>query len=311
MKVFITGGTGYLGAVLVERLIAAGHHVTALARSDASAARLLEAGATPVAGSLGDTPVLTDAAAAADAVVHAAVDYAMTEESTAIELAAVRALVAGSASGDSPRPFLFTSTGLVYGFDENQDSSEDAVLPEVSAQPVKVAAERIVLDEARIAGIVIRAGLVFGRGGSALLTGLIRSARNTGTSIYVGDGENAWMPVHVDDLADLYVAALEQPVAGVFNAVGTEPFTFRALAEAIGDLTGKPVASIPLEVAEHSFGPAARTLTTTSRLNAARARDTFGWTPAPRSLVQDVRSGSYATAAEAKSARARIADLLQ
>ncbi|RFA11679.1 hypothetical protein B7R22_18355 [Subtercola boreus] len=297
MQVFITGGTGYLGTVLVEHLITAGHDVVALARSEASAARLRQAGAKPVAGSLSDTAVLTDAAAGADAVIHAAVDYAMTEESTVIELAAVRALVAGAASGATPKPFVFTSTGLVYGFDEDQDTSEDAVLPETSAQPVKVAAERIVLEEAGVTGIVIRAGLVFGRGGSALVTGLIQSAQHSGTSIYVGDGENAWLPVHVEDIADLYVAALERPVAGVFNAVGSVPFTFRALAEAIGDLTGKLVASVPLEVAEEGFGPAARSLTTTSRLNASKANETFGWTPAPRSLIDDVRSGSYGEAA--------------
>lgn len=297
MKVFITGGTGYLGTVLVEHLVAAGHDVTALARSDASAARLHEAGAAPVAGSLSDTEVLAGAAAAADAVIHAAVDYTMTDESTTTELAAVEALVAGAASGSVSKPLVFTSTGLVYGFEENRDTSEDAVLPEVSAQPVKVAAERIVRGEEGIAGIVLRAGLVFGRGGSALVTGLIQSAQQTGTSIYVGDGENAWTPVHVDSLADLYVAALERPVAGVYNAVGAVPFTFRALAEAIGDLTGKPVASVSLEVAEQRFGPAARTLTTTSRLDASKARDTFGWSPAPRSLIDDVRSGSYTEAA--------------
>ncbi|MEU0468362.1 NAD-dependent epimerase/dehydratase family protein [Amycolatopsis sp. NPDC006131] len=297
MKVFITGGTGYLGTVLVEHLVRAGHDVAALARSDASAARLHEAGATPVAGSLSDTAVLAGAAAAADAVIHAAVDYAMTDESTAMELAAVKALVDGAASGTVRKPFVFTSTGLVYGFEEDQDKSEDAVLPEVSAQPVKVAAERIVCGAAGISGIVFRAGLVFGRGGSALVTGLIQSAQHTGTSIYVGDGENAWTPVHVDDLADLYVAALERPVAGIYNAVGAVPFTFRALAEAIGDLTGKPVASVPLKIAEQSFGPAARILTTTSGLDAAKARDTFGWSPAPRSLIDDVRSGSYTEAA--------------
>jgi nucleoside-diphosphate-sugar epimerase len=301
MKVFLTGGTGYLGTVLVEHMVAAGHDVVALARSDAGADRLRRAGATPVAGALADTGVLADAAAAADAVVHAAVDYAMTEESAAVELAAVAALLAGAssgtASGTTPKPFVFTSTGLVYGFDEHQDTSEDAVLPEVGAQPVKAAAERLVLVEAGVTGIVVRAGLLFGRGGSGLVVGLIESARRTGTSIYVGDGRNTWLPVHVDDLADLYVSALERPVAGVVNAVGSVPFTFRALAEAIGDLTGTPVASVPLEVAEQTMGPMARVLTTTSRLNAAKAAATFGWAPAPRSLVDDVRSGSYAQTA--------------
>jgi len=298
MKVFLTGGTGYLGTVLVEHLRAAGHEVAGLARSDAAAERLRGAGATPVAGSLADTDVLADAAAAADAVVHAAVDYAMTEESASVELGAVGALLAGAAqgSGVAPKPFVYTSTGLVYGFDEHQDTSEDAVLPEVSAQPVKAAAERLVLAEAGVIGIVVRAGMIFGRGGSGLVVGLIDSARRTGASVHVGDGLNTWRPVHVDDLADLYVTALERPVAGAFNAVGSVPFAFRDLAAVIGELTGTPVVSVPVEVAEQTMGPMARVLTTTSRLSATKAAATFGWTPAPRSLLEEVRSGSYAQA---------------
>lgn len=141
MKVFITGGTGYVGSVLVERLVAAGHEVTALARSDASSARLTRAGATPLRGELADASLLRAAADAADAVVHAAVDYSMSDEANATELAAVRALVAGAGETDAGKPVIFTSTGFVYGFDPARDASEDAELPESSAQPVKALAE--------------------------------------------------------------------------------------------------------------------------------------------------------------------------
>lgn len=298
MKVFITGGTGYVGSVLVERLLSAGHEVTGLSRSETSARALERAGATPVAGSLDDTGVLYAAAASADVVIHAAVDYTMSEKSTATELAAVSALTAGAGAAGTGKAVLYTSTGLVYGFEPDRDASEDAELPEVSAQPVKAQAERIVLDASGITPIVFRAGMVFGRGGSGLVTGLIRSAVDNGAATYIGDGDNTWVPIHVDDLADLYIRAIGRPSAGVFNAVGTVPFTFRALAEAIGALTGKPAVSIPLSVAEANLGAAVRVLTTSSRLVATKARETFGWSPSLRSLIDDVRDGSYETAVE-------------
>ncbi|GAA4177124.1 NAD-dependent epimerase/dehydratase family protein [Gryllotalpicola koreensis] len=293
MKVFITGGTGYVGSVLVEKLVEAGHEVTALARSEASSARLAAAGSTPVPGELADAAVLRAAAAAADAVIHAAVDYTMSDEANATELAAVTALVEGAGATDAGKPVIYTSTGLVYGFGSGRDTTEDAELPEVSAQPVKAQAERIVREASGITPIVMRAGLVYGRGGSGLITGLISSAAQTGAAAYIEDGANTWSPVHVDDLSALYLAALAHPAAGVYNAVGEQPFSFRELAEAIAALTGAQPLSIPFETAEQQFGPFAQVLRTTSTLRADKARAAFGWAPTGISLLDDVRAGSY------------------
>jgi nucleoside-diphosphate-sugar epimerase len=293
MKVFITGGTGYVGSVLVEKLVASGHEVRALARSDTSSAALADAGAHPARGELADVALLRTEASTADAVIHAAVDYSMTPESQAVELAAVAALTEGAGSQSAGRPVVYTSTGLVYGFDPDQDRSEDAELPEVSAQPVKSAAERIVLGTPGITPIVVRAGLVYGRGGSGLVTGLIDSATRTGMATYIGDGSNSWSPVHVDDLAALYLAAVEKPAPGVFNAVGPRPFSFRELAEAIAELTGAQPVSIPFEVAEQQLGPYAHVLRTNSTMTAEKARDTFGWVPTGVPILDDIRAGSY------------------
>ena len=115
MNVFIIGGTGYLGSVIVEHLRTAGHTVTALARSDSSAELLSAAGAIPVIGSLSDTGVLRTAAATADAVIYAASDYAATEESMREELDAVTAIVNGAGASRAETPVIYTSTGLVYG----------------------------------------------------------------------------------------------------------------------------------------------------------------------------------------------------
>ena len=169
------------------------------------------------------------------------------------------------------------------------DTSEDAILPEVSAQPVKAAAERIVLDAEGITGIVIRASLIFGRGDTKLISGLVRAAETNGASTHIGDGTNTWYPVHIDDLTDLCLRAITQPVAGAFHAAGDMPFSFRDLAVAIGRLTGTPVVSVPLEVAERSGAPGARLMTTGSRLPTAKARTADGWEPSSRSLLDEVR----------------------
>ena len=301
MKVFVTGGTGYVGTVLVERLANAGHAVTGLARSVSGAEALTAAGATPLHGSLIDVELLSAAAVDADAVVHAAVDVSMTAQAQATELDAVAALVQGAGSSATGKPVVYTSTALVYGFDPAQSTSEDADLPELSAQPVKAAAERVVLAAPGVTGIVLRPALVFGRGGSGLVVGLIRAASAAGVATYVDAGDNAWSSVHVDDLAALYLAALERPAAGVYNAAGPQPFTFRALAEAIATLTRTEASSLPLADATQQMGPLAHVLATTSRLSADRARATFGWTPAGPDFLDDVRTGSYRSLATATS----------
>ncbi|QAY58582.1 NAD-dependent epimerase/dehydratase family protein [Microbacterium protaetiae] len=293
MKVFLTGGTGYVGSVLREHLLAAGHEVDALARTTAGAQRLTAAGATVVRGSLADTGVLRAAAARAEAVVHAAFDGAMTDDAAATELAAVRALAAGAGESKTAKPVLYTSTGLVYGIDPRQDRHEDAQLPERSAQPVKGEGERALLTAEGITPIVFRAALVHGRGGSKLVTGLISSAASTGAAPYIDEGAHVWDAIDVDDLANLYVAALAHPLAGVYNVKGEHPFTMRELAQAVSTVTGAQPVSLPRESASATLGPLALVLGAPGLLAGDKARSTFDWTPVGGSLLDDIRDGSY------------------
>jgi len=294
MDIFLTGGSGYVGSVIAEHLAGAGHRVRALARSEQAARRVAAAGAEPVRGDLADLPLLAEAAASADAIVYAAVDYRMDEAGAATELAAVGALVGAAAARNVGIPVLYTSTGLVYGLDPDADTRESAVLPERSAQPVKAAAEGIVLDAQGIVGVVIRPGLVFGRGGSGLVTGMIDAAAARGVSMFVGDGANAWSPVHVDDLAELYRAVIERPVAGVYNAASETIFTFHELAEQIASLTGATAVGLPRGEAASLIGPQAHVLATNSVLPSHRARQTFAWHPTRRGLIEEIREGGYA-----------------
>ncbi|MEU5312511.1 NAD-dependent epimerase/dehydratase family protein [Streptomyces sp. NPDC021562] len=292
MRIFLTGGSGYLGGVLTEHLIAAGHRVSALARSDAARARVTGLGADAVAGDLADVDTLRVAAGQADAVVHAAVDFtdpAMRE----VEQEALAAMLAGLKPG---RRFIYTSTGLVYpdlpGIPANEDVSADL---RQSPQPYKVLGERQVLAADGPAVTVIRAALIYGRGGSALLQGMIASARERGVALYLDDGANPWSSVHVDDLARLYLAALTRPEPGlIVNAAAPDQATMRQIAEAVAHTAGGRAQSIPVEQGRELLGPLADLLTRSAAMTATRAERLMDWKPEEPSLLDDLRTGSYA-----------------
>lgn len=293
MRIFLTGASGYLGGVLTEHLIASGHRVSALARSHAARDRVTELGAEAVPGSLTDTETLHHAAAGADAVVHAAVDFtdpAMRE----VEQPALAAMLAGLKPGS---PFVYTSTGLVYPDGLGRTVDEDtSVAPEHSPQPYKVLGEQQALAADGPAVTVIRAALIYGRGGSGLLQGMIANARKAGVATYIGTGGNEWSSVHVDDLARLYVAALTRAERRlVVNAASRSRTTMRQIAEAVAHITGARAQSISVEQAQRMLGPAAGVLTRSSPLDSSRAERLFGWKPAEPALLDELRTGSYAT----------------
>ncbi|MBB2749065.1 UNVERIFIED_ORG: nucleoside-diphosphate-sugar epimerase [Microbispora rosea subsp. rosea] len=292
MRIFITGASGYVGGVVAEHLVRAGHEVVALARSDKARERVEGLGAKAVPGSLRDLDVLRGAAAAAEAVVHTAVDYADPDMGE-IERDTLAALLDGLHDGGA---FVYTSTGLVYPDRQGATVDEDhPVTPETSPQPYKVLGERQVLAAGHVAGTVIRAALVYGRGGSGLLQGLIGAGRQNGMVPYIGDGANEWSSVHVDDLAALYVAVIEQREPGaVVNAASAERTPIRRIAEAVAVLTGAQAVSLTLEQAVAAMGPAVDALTRSSPMDASRARRLFGWAPERPGLIEELTTGSYA-----------------
>jgi nucleoside-diphosphate-sugar epimerase len=291
MKIFLTGASGYLGGVLTEHLIASGHRVSALARSDAARGRVTELGAEAVPGSLADVETLRAAAEEADAVVHAAVDFtdpAMREVERP----------AGLRPGG---PFIYTSTGFVYPDTQGRTVDEETpVTPEHSPQPYKVLGEQQVLAAEGPAATVVRAALIYGRGGSGLLQGMIANARQTGVVPYIGDGGNEWSSVHVDDLARLYVAALTRAERRlVVNAASRSRTPMRGIAEAVAQITGARAQSITMEQARQALGPFAGVLTRSAPLDPSRAERLFDWKPAEPDLLDDLRTGSYAAATRA------------
>ncbi|MFJ8958032.1 NAD-dependent epimerase/dehydratase family protein [Lentzea sp. NPDC102401] len=269
MKVFITGASGYIGKAAVAALLRHGHVVEALARTDTSAAAVRETGATPVSGGLSDLDVLTAAASRADAVIHLA-----QADSAEADLAAATAMQDGIGAGT----YVHTGGTWVYG-DTDGIADEDAAWNPPSIVAWRKGVEEKVLPRGR--SVVIRPGLLYGGENRLIDIFFTRPGRERGAIAYLGDGTNHWSLVHVDDLAELYVAALNAKAGSVYNGVGgVDPTTYEiatAISHGAG-LEGKTV-SLSLDEARAQMGPIADAFALDQRFTPARAQAELGWTP--------------------------------
>ena len=293
MKVFVTGASGYIGSVVAAAAQARGHQVLGLARSDSVATRLRTVGIEPLLGDMRDGSCLVVGAQRADAVIHCAAIRG--PEMAAADRGAVTALLGALAR--SGKPFIYTGSAFVYGDTGNRVVDEDAPLSPTAISPWRQAIEgEILAVVSGVHGVVLRVPLVYGRGGSFILPRLIERARTDGVAFYVGTGENHWSTVHVDDLADLYVRALERaPVGSVFNAAAAPAVQWRRLAQAIGRAAGvgDQVASWSVEEVSRLFGPYGPGFSENQRLSAERATSVLGWEPHACSVLDDLERGSY------------------
>ena len=290
MRVFVTGGTGFVGTVLVRQLIGEGHRVLGLARSEAAAQALLAAGAEVHRGGLEDMDVLRRGALEADAVIHAAFELDLTNwaRGGGIDVRAIEAL--GSAIAGSERLMVVTSGAFAIGAAGVASESDGPLqtLPRATETAAAAASAR----GARVA--ILRLGVVHGDGDRHFLPALIGLARAKVLSAYVGDGEQRWPMVHVADAADAYLRTLEHGVAGArYHAVAEEGVAVREIAEIIATRLGVPLASLSPEEATTHFGPLALFVGTSRPTASARTREELRWNPRHRSLREDFHDGTY------------------
>lgn len=296
MQVFVTGGTGQTGPAIVAELIRAGHTVTGLARSDRSASTLERMGAQPIRGSLENLAVLATSAESADAVVHMAYggDYADPDAMVRREVNAVTAL--GDALTGTGKALVVTSGTLVlpHGRAATESDAPDRDGPAAA----RVAGEDACLATADrgVRAIVLRlAPTVHGPDDHGFIPMLIETAKHTGVSAYVGDGENRWPAVHRDDAAQLYRLAVERAPAGsVLHAVA-ENVRFADIARTIGRGLGVPEASLTAdEAAAHFVNPFMALLyAADAAASSVRTQELLGWAPTHRSLLRDLTNGDY------------------
>ncbi|MFF1610953.1 SDR family oxidoreductase [Amycolatopsis sp. NPDC058278] len=296
MHVFVTGGSGLTGPAVVAELVAAGHAVTGLARSDRAAARLESLGATPHPGSLDDLGSLHNGAEAADGVLHMAFggdftdpDDMMRRDRTAIE-------TLGRALAGSGKPFVSTSGTLVMP--AGRVSTERDEPDPAGIAPFRIAGERACLafaEQGVRASVVRLAPTVHGPADHGFIGMLVATARKTGKSAYVGDGGNRWPAVHRLDAAVLFRLALEAAPAGTVLHGTAENVPFRSVAETIGRGLDLPAVSLtPDEAAGHYASPfMASVYGFDAPVSSTFTRELLGWSPTRPTLLDDIEHGDY------------------
>ncbi|WP_261543844.1 SDR family oxidoreductase [Burkholderia multivorans] len=286
MRVFVTGATGFVGIPTVKELIAAGHRVLGLARSDEGEKSLAAIGADVHRGSLEDTESLRAGAATADAVLHLGFvhDWSNFAQSCEIDRRAIEAL--GSVLAGSDRLLIVTAgtAGLAAPgrlATEDDDVPPDFPFPRVSEQTARA------LKGVRAA--VVRLPQVHDTVRQGLLTYAVAVAREKGVSAYVGEGRNRWAAAHISDVARLYRLALEKNEAGAkYHAVAEEGIPMRDIAEAIGRALKVPVASLSAEEAPAHFGWLAAFAGHDLVASSEKTRKVLGWNPTGPGLIADL-----------------------
>ena len=304
MRVFVTGASGHLGSAIVPELIAAGHDVVGLARSDAAAAAVTALGAAVHRGDLDDLDALRKAAEDSDGVIHLAFNHEQMRSgdyaaAIAADLAAVQAL--GDALAGTSKPLVGTSGTLALAYLGRAGTEADTGTP-----GGRIDAENAVIGfaEQGVRSSVVRVPPIthsaLDRHGFART--LIAIARRTGVAGYPGDGANRWPAGHTLDVGHLYRLALEAAPPGTrWHAVGDEGIPLSEIAQSIAGHLGIPAATVPADRLDAHFGFLATLIVLDNPTSNLATRRILGWEPANPGLIADFDNGDYFTPPPATS----------
>ncbi|MGW4334074.1 NAD-dependent epimerase/dehydratase family protein [Rhodococcus koreensis] len=310
MKTLVIGATGYVGSRIAQEFRSHGHETYGLARSQKSKEVLSAAGVIPVEGDLAELEKLAATVDDFDVLVFAATVPFEDERDVIQELLTAftrpgRSLVFISGSG-------VVSTAARDGAWNDYTAAEDDPFPfpALRNRKIRITTERLLTDAASegLRTFIIRPPLIWGRAGSIQIPQFFESARKTGTVCYLGQGLNLYSHVHVDDVATVSYLAFEKGTPGaVYHLVAGE-VNFRAIAEAVGEVTGCPTRSLDYGQAVELWGApwVDLGLAVNSRIRSPRTRTELGWTPAHVDVIEDIRHGSYKDAYDTAKARGEV-----
>jgi len=288
-KILITGITGYIGGTIARKLLDKNYKVTGLIRNETHAKELEAAGIETIVGSIHDEVVLQSAISEADAVIHNA--------DSADDAYAADSIV--SILKESGKTFIFTSGSAIFGGKENGEKNDYVFTEDIPLQPRLEMASRVLINQhilqsaaQDIRSIVIVPTMVYGKGlgikkDSIQLPALISFSKEKGFGTYFGKGENIWSNVHIEDLADLYVLALEKAKVGSLYYAENGSSNIKNLAERISERYQlQPAQSVTIQEAVNTFGPAGGYFgfASNSLCSSDKARTELGWKPKHHSI---------------------------
>jgi nucleoside-diphosphate-sugar epimerase len=318
MRVFVTGATGFIGFPIVKELIAAGHQVTGLARSEASGKKLIEAGAQVQVGTVDDLKGLRRAAIAADGAIHTAFYHQLSHvpfgtrlriflggapsgivlrfmgAAAATDRRAIEAIAASLGKG-SPLVATFGTLAMKPGRLATEDETYDHAPRAFGAIRAR---NEDVLKEWAARGLRTSAirlpPIVHGPTAYGLASLLIPMARKKKESAYVGDGMNRWPSVQHLDAAHLFRLAFEKgPAGGTYHGVDEEGIPFREIAEVIGRRLNVPIVSKSAEEAKKQFGFVGPAVPIDNPTSSKLTRERLGWKPTHIGLLADLEQTDF------------------
>lgn len=302
MRVFLTGATGYIGAAVAQKLQAAGHTIVGLARNEAAVQKLKTQQIEPCLGDLRTPQNLTQVARHSDGIVHTAFIHDFRNWVNAVQIDRHFITTIANAIAGSEKPLITTSDTSVLGDTGRAIASENYPTANEAISTCRAQVEKDVIQAAQlnIRTVVLRLPIYVygGTGGTSFMAMQFQAACEMGVAQYIASGKQLISAAQVDDVAQLYVLALERAAAGsLYHAATESGISAFAIAKAIANIAQCDTESICFEEASFNWGDTlAQLLSINNQTSAKKAIKQLGWQPqVGRSLLQEIESGWYGT----------------